>query len=263
MSSLTSKVFGKIRIQIEDIVWQKSLRNTAAIALNVAYRRGLPMPSAVYNFFTKTGKTEADELGDEDFLAPYMLPAEGKCLVDVGASVGLWSIWAARQNREVYCFEPSPKAFVVLKNRTRPYPNIHAYPYALGEKDTTGRLGLAAFSLSGSMDVELKGIHKGGTIDIAVRSLDSLDIPHVGVLKIDTEGYEIPILQGAKNTIQKQKPRLIVEVHRDTGKAAKTFPEELERVKRVLRDYGYVWRVHGRQVSLRELQPHVISDPAL
>ena len=96
----------------------------------------------------------------------------------------------------MYAFEPSPKSYSVLKREPQAYPNVHAYPYALGDKDSVGRLGLAAFSLSGTMDAEIKGLHKGGTIDIPVRSLDSLGIPNIGIIKIDTEGYETPILHG-------------------------------------------------------------------
>ncbi|MCW4003348.1 MAG: FkbM family methyltransferase [Candidatus Bathyarchaeota archaeon] len=203
MLTTATRVYDKIRIQMEDIIWQKSLRKTATIVLNVIYRRGFPMPTAVYEHFTKSDEIKEDDFGDESFLTKYMVPEAGKCLVDVGASIGLWTIYVAKQGRQVYCFEPSPKAYAILKSRTQAYPNVHAYPYALGDKDRVGRLGLAAFSLSGSMDAELKGLHKGGTIDIAVRSLDSLAIPDIGIIKIDTEGYETPILEGAKGTIQK------------------------------------------------------------
>ncbi len=264
MPTITARAFDKIKVQIEDIIWQRSIRNTAAILLNVVYRRGFPLPIAVYEHFTKLNETSAaDDFGDESFLTEYMVPEADKCLVDVGASVGLWSIYVAKQGRQVYCFEPSPKAFAILKSRTEVYPNVHAYPYALGDKDSVGRLGLAAFSLSGSMDAELKGLHKGGTIDIPVRSLDSLGIPNVGIIKIDTEGYEIPILQGAKAAIEKYRPRLIIEVHRGTGKAAKTFAEELQRIKCILQAYCYTWVVHNRQISLRDVQPHVIAEPKL
>ena len=54
---------------------------------------------------------------------------------------------------------------------------------------------------------------------MAIRKLDSLRLPEVGVIKIDTEGYETPILQGAKESIQKYNPRLVIEIHKQTGKA--------------------------------------------
>jgi len=111
------------------------------------------------------------------------------------------------------------------------------------------------------MDVENDGLPGGETIDIPLRKLDSLRLPNVGVIKIDTEGYEIPILQGAKQTIQKYQPRLIIEVHKDTGKAAKTFDEELQRIKNILKDLNYTWGIHLRAISLRDQQPHLIANP--
>lgn len=264
MTALAAKAFGKIRIQIEDIVWHKSARGAIVIVLNIIYRRSLPLPVAVYEHFTKIDEAAGDDdLGDEAFLAKYMIPDSDKVLVDVGAATGIWTFFAAKKGREVYAFEPSPKSYSVLKRKAQAYPNVHAYPYALGDKDSVGRLGLAAFSLSGTMDAEIKGLHKGGTIDISVRSLDSLGIANVGIIKIDTEGYETPILLGAKTTIEKYRPRLIVEVHRGTGKAAKTFAEELQRVEAILKDYGYTWVVHNRQISLRDFQPHIIAEPKL
>jgi len=46
------------------------------------------------------------------------------------------------------------------------------------------------------------------TATVTIRSLDSINRTNVGVIKIDTEGYETPILAGAKNLIAKEKPRL-------------------------------------------------------
>jgi FkbM family methyltransferase len=264
MTSIVTRAVSKFKIQIEDIVWHKSISGTALILLNIIYRRKIPMPVAVYNHFTGYGeKNGEDNVGYEVYIEKYMLPEEGKCLVDIGASVGEWTVFAAKAGRQVYAFEPSPKAFDILKKRTQKYPNVHVYSYALGDKNGVGRLGLAALSLSGTMDVEINGLHKGGTIDIPLRSLDSLDIPNIGIIKIDTEGYETPILQGAKETIEKNKPRLIIEVHKASGKAAKTFPEELQRIRKILKDYNYTWESYCRRISLRDLQPHIVAEPKI
>ena len=257
---LAVKVFDKARIQIEDIAWQRSIRATARIILNIIYRRGFPLPIVVYENFTRPGEI-SDDLGDEGFLAGYMIPEHDKCFVDVGASIGLWTIFVAKKGVQVYCFEPSPKSYVILKSRTQAYPNVHAYPFALGDKDSFGRLGLAAFSLGGAMDAEIKGLHEGGTINVPVHTLDGLDISNIGVIKVDTEGYESPILKGAKATIVKDRPRLIIEVHKGTGKAAKTFAEELQKIKGILEEFGYTWVLHYRRIGLRDMQPFIIAEP--
>lgn len=254
------KYFRKARVQIEDIVWHKDLRASSQIVLSVVNRRRIPLPSAIYDFFNKTGGVSND-MGDENFLAEFMIPEPDKCFVDVGASIGGWTFFVAQKGNEVYAFEPSPKSYNVLIERVKKYPNVHPYPYALGDKDTIGRLGLAAFSLSGTMDKEINGLPRGGTIDITIHKLDSLRLPKVGVIKIDTEGYETPILQGAKETIQNYKPRLIIEVHKETGKASETFSEEVQKIQSILKDFGYTWIVRYRQISLREIQPFIIANP--
>ena len=260
MPALAVKVFDKVRVQIDDIVWQRSMRATTRILLNIVYRRGVPLPVAVYRNFTKIDESTND-LGDEAFLAKYIIPEHNKSFVDVGASVGGWTIFVAKMGVQIYSFEPSPKPFEILKRRTKGNSNVHLYPFALGDKDNVGRLGLAALSLGGAMDAEIKGLHKGGTIDVQVRTLDGLDIPNVGVIKIDTEGYESPILYGAKATIKKARPRLIIEVHKGTGKAAQTFAEELQKIKEILKDFGYTWVVRYRRIGLRDIQPFIIAEP--
>jgi FkbM family methyltransferase len=46
----------------------------------------------------------------------------------------------------------------------------------------------------------------GNHILVTVRSLDSFDVQDVGLIKIDAEGYEVPVLLGARRTIEKSKP---------------------------------------------------------
>jgi FkbM family methyltransferase len=260
---MTQKYINKVRVQIEDVVSQKSLRARAQIVLCVVNRRRIPLPSAIYEFFTDPCEDNAADLGNEKFLAEYIIPESDKCFVDVGASIGDWTFFVAKEGNEVYAFEPSPKAYGILRKKAQTYSNVKLYMYALGDKDVVGRLGLSAFTLSGTMDLEINDLPGGGTIDVPVHKLDSLQLPTVGVIKIDTEGYEIPILQGARKTIQKDKPRIIIEIHKATGKAAETYDEELRRIKIILDDFGYKWIVRHRLIRLSEHQPFVIGFPII
>jgi FkbM family methyltransferase len=251
----------KIRVQIEDIIVKKGdLRQISHIALTIINRRRIPLPSAIYRHYNTVSEI-SDDMGDEGFLLEYIIPEPGKCLVDVGASVGGWTFIVAKKGRVVYAFEPSPKAYQILRQNAAKYPNVHTFAYALGDRDRTGRIGVSAFGLSGEMDAENTNLHGGGTIDIPVHKLDSLCLSDVGVIKIDTEGYETPILQGAKLTIQKYKPCLIIEVHKGTGKASETFSQELQKIKSMLQDFNYSWKIHYRQSGLHDKQHHVIATP--
>ena len=44
-------------------------------------------------------------------------------------------------------------------------------------------------------------------------ALDSLNLKRLDVFKIDTEGYELPVLNGVMRTIAEFKPKIIIEVH--------------------------------------------------
>ena len=251
----------KAKVQIDDIAFNKlDYRANIMLILRIVNRRKIPLPTAVYDFFN-TPSEVSDDMGSENFLAPYMLPEPGKCFVDVGANVGGWTFFVAKRGFEVYAFEPGPKAFEVLKGLAKRYPNIHPYQYAIGDSDRVTRVGFAAFDVGGTVDEEVN-LPGGGTISVPLRRLDSLRLPEVGVLKIDTEGFETPILEGAKETIKKYKPRLIIEVHRQTGKAAATFEEEKQRIEKILGGFGYAWTAHCRQISLHgEMQPFLIGNP--
>ncbi len=251
----------KVRTQLEELVVAKGdLKAITRLGLTIVNRRGIPLPAAVYRYYNKIEDFDGD-MGNENFLLEYMVPERGKCLIDVGANVGGWTFIVAQKERDVYAFEPSPKAYSVLQQRAKKYANVQTFAYALGDEDGDGRIGLSPFELSGTMDAENRGLPGGGTIDIAVRKLDNLKLPNVGVIKIDTEGYEIPILAGAKATITKYKPRLIIEVHKASGRAAETFSEESQRIQRILHDLNYTYSIHYRTFGLHDQQPHIIATP--
>ena len=74
----------------------------------------------------------------------------------------------------------------------------------------------------------------GTTVRVQVVQLDhawvSLDKPKVSVLKIDVEGGEVGVLQGAAELIQAQRPAILLEAN---------FPKQLERFSSVLDVFGY------------------------
>ena len=263
-NSLSNHLFNKLKPHIDDFIWQKSLRSRLLLSFSLINRRGFPVPFSVFDKLSTLDRFDqelTEDFGSEAFLSNYMIPPQGKCLVDVGASVGLWAIYAAKKGAEVYAFEPCPTAYNLLAKRALNYPKLHAYPYALGDFETTQKMSILSYDIGAVMNRKPAQRNGAKIIDQTVHTLDSLNIENVGVLKIDTEGYEVPILRGGKKTIQKTQPLLIIEVHKETGQAEKTFQAELSRIQNQLKAIGYTWKVHYRPVSLREMQPHIIAKP--
>jgi len=253
------KLIEKAHLQLKDVCDKRSVRATTQDLFSMINRRGIPLPNAIYQHFTK-GEVHGNGY-HEAFLTQYMWPEPDKCYIDIGANVGEWTQTIGETGYEVYAFEPSPTAFQILSKRMKSLSNVHLYPVALSDQDSTGRLGYTGFSVCGVMDMEVNGIPGAKTINVSVCKLDSFKIPNVGVIKIDTEGYETPILNGAKETITSQKPRLVIEVHKGTGKAASTYVAELQNIKTILEGFGYSWKLEYRQMK-RDFQPFVIAKPA-
>jgi len=131
--------------------------------------------------------------------------------VDVGAHVGLWSYYLAKQFREVHAFEPvAAHRECFLANRIG--GNVVLHDCALGETAGSVSMKTSPTSSGDTSVAEHSMLAKvGGPGDIAMRRLDEFDLQEVDFVKIDCEGYELFVLRGAEDTLKRCKPCVIVE----------------------------------------------------
>lgn len=201
--------------------------------------RRVKLPEIVFN------EIKLSVLDYEDHLIPFMNPKKGSMFIDVGANRGQWSKYLFEKGFNVVAFEPNPLDARFIKS------GITVFTVALGDK--TGNFPLYLGKLSGHDSLNPKDSeYSGKAIIVKVRTLDSYDFKNVGLIKIDTEGYEIPILKGAKQTIEKCKPQLILEVHRP-------FKQQKKGILRILKRLGYKWIIRHKKGKSK--QPHIIAEP--
>lgn len=124
--------------------------------------------------------------------------------VDVGAHVGLWSMHLAWQFQTVHAFEPLERNRDCFR-RNVPAPNVHLYACALGDDRTRVSMASREDTTAHSW-VEAKG--EG---DIPLHRLDDFDLPEVDFLKVDCVGYELEVLRGARQTLERCRPCVSVE----------------------------------------------------
>ena len=149
-------------------------------------------------------------------------------MVDCGANIGVLSIeWARYMTGwgKVISFEAQAKIFyalagnIVLNNCL----NIDAFHAAVGDKVGTmaiPELNYLLPSSYGGLDLEERPnnmnigqkIDYNKTINVDLKTIDSLALERVDFIKIDVEGMEEAVLEGAKVTIDKLKPILFIEV---------------------------------------------------
>lgn len=134
--------------------------------------------------------------------------------LDIGANVGLWSRDLAQVFQRVIAFEPvSDFRDCLLKNVTG--TNFEVRACALGAEDTTINMIITKEN-TGHSHVDTATLGAG---TIPMHRLDSLELPKIDYIKIDCEGYENTILRGAKQTILRDHPIMVVEhkQHQDVG----------------------------------------------
>lgn len=190
--------------------------------------------------------------GSESHLLRYMR-FDGGCFVDVGAASGYWTTRIARRGVFVYAVEPHPVSARLLMDLTRDYDNVAVLPVALGGSNHRSTLNLHVKPSHSSL-VKQGADYLHVRVPVRVRTLDSLGIENIDLIKIDTEGYEVNVLRGARETIRRQHPVLIIEVHNP-------YRVEQRRICRVLRRLGYAWKVEYKRYPYRnpEPQPHIIA----
>lgn len=111
--------------------------------------------------------------------------------------------------RKIYAFEPANFNFQLLEKHTRGYRNIiEAIPYGLADKTVNTKITRAGsgatISETGDETASLITL----TDFIKERSLDK-----VALIKIDVEGFERKVLEGAKEIIQRDKPIIAVAIY--------------------------------------------------
>jgi len=151
-----------------------------------------------------------------------------KVALDIGANIGLWSRDLCNTFETVIAFEPVAQFRDCLKKNVH-HAALQIESCALGETDTTIEMVITEGN-TGHSHVDQNTVGSGS---IPMRRLDSMNLQDVGYIKIDCEGYELPIVRGAEETIKRCRPVMVVEqkLHEDTGKTLETQFDAAELIK--------------------------------
>lgn len=148
--------------------------------------------------------------------------------VDAGANVGVWTVAMARLFKHVYAFEPASDVYPCLRQNTAHLPRVECIPVALGAVRGAAYLGddLARPGNTGARFLQDRGEL------VRVVTLDSFVLKDLDFLKIDVEGEELNVLRGARHTIARCHPVILMEV-KDLGRG------DYLAAERQLQEWGY------------------------
>lgn len=211
---------------LEELLTKKgeSISSVQEIALWNADRQPFKMclttPGFIEEMIIKNGNWEP-------YLAPIIRPfiSTDSLFLDIGANIGYHSLHVASLCQDARCisFEPHPvickqlSANIQINN----FSNVKAYPLAIGNREGTTKFymqndqsynrGMSAIDYYEGIGTEYSEIK----VDMTTLDefLNQEDKKKVSVIKIDTQGNEYQVLQGAKKVIAESRPIIAIEHH--------------------------------------------------
>lgn len=194
-------------------------------------------------------KFEIDEI---DFVNNFL--KEGDIFLDIGANVGLFSLYAAKKvgfSGSVIAFEP---AYVTHKRllgncELNKLSNVRPFKLGLSNENTTLELNISSNGFEAWNTFVKSNDNKFSSKEsVEVNSLDyflsqnSIDTDKISLIKLDVEGFEINVLKGASALLAKDNaPVFMVEFTDDNAISAGHCCHEIYKL---LNQYGYIWHTY-------------------
>jgi len=198
---------------------------------------------------------------EPEFLWIKEILTKDSVFMDVGANVGayLFTLENHLKPENIYAFEPNQQLFKRLK---RLFPKVNLFSVALSDISTTAEFKIPVINgekvhTRGTLQTSIKEKNEEKTIlqKVEVKPLDdlNLNLNKLDFIKIDVEGNEMQTLRGARKTIEKYKPILMVEMEQ------RHHQEDLWTLISEVADWGYSVNYLNRKT----LKPETLTEEFL
>lgn len=168
------------------------------------------------------------------------LVSPGEVFYDMGANVGFTGVLAAKlvgPKGKVLCFEPMPENArqIQINADLNQFDWIKVFQVALGGEDGEAEFTTSNAPTWGRLSEVGATPSRSGVTKVPVKQLDSMvvreSLPLPQFIKMDVEGAEASVLNGARQTLEKSKPVMVIELH-----------HTYKPVAEILTEMGYVIR---------------------
>jgi len=201
--------------------------------------------SSAFKDFLKDNPHEAGEVKFLESIAN-----EGIHAIDIGANIGITTVAIAKRIRrggKLYSFEPVPEYFNILKDNVSSNGLDNVKVYELAVTDQEGRAPFYQKELSSGIVFE-EGAKKFEVTTTTIdRFLTAEKIGIMNLINMDCEGSELLVLRGARETLSKNKAKILCEVHHD-------FLKQLGQSVKDIVQYLQGLRFQVQSVSLNDLK---------
>lgn len=151
---------------------------------------------------------------------PSLTPEPGWRVVDVGANIGVFSLWAERLGADVTAYEPEPRTFASLVTNVAGRRISPRQAALVGKAVPTVRLYLSEVDSTrntvAGKEIE-SGERLGDFVDVPTVTLEDVVGSGCDLLKLDCEGAEFESVLHADDDTLRRAQRIILEFHRIAG----------------------------------------------
>src|SRR3984893_18651282 len=205
--------------------------------------------------FWQTGLTEPPT---RDLVSRILRP--GMVMLDIGAYIGQFTLVSSRATNDeirIFSFEPTPGVFRQLCRNIQANKCAHVTCIQAALSDRSGRAKFYFYPESHDQN-SLRALASSDATyaEVSVETIDSIaeqySIDRMDLVKVDVEGNELSVLKGARRSLTRFRPVLIVEISRHQ----RTYGYTGAEVKNFLDEYGY----NTFRVEAGTCPPYVFSD---
>lgn len=176
-------------------------------------------------WFYRRRIAEEARTGEPELVVLDRLMRRGGTAVDIGANQGVFAFALSRVVDRVVCFEPNPDYARFARWMLRGRAEVHT----LALSDTPGRGTFYVPHADDGMVLHLAGSLKRthtqfktmASYEVEIGTLDAFALTDLRFIKADVEGSEREVLEGARATIARERPAILLELlsgtHTDPG----------------------------------------------
>ena len=181
--------------------------------------------------------TEEARSGEPELAILAKLVPRGGTAIDVGANRGVFAYALTDIADRVVAFEPNPDYAFFARWMLRGCAEV--YELALSDQSGRGTLHVPlsdrgmVLHLAGSLKRTHSQFPRIKTYDVEVRTLDQFGLADVRFVKADVEGSEREVLDGARMTIARERPAMLLEL------LSGTYEDPAGHTTAICADFGY------------------------
>jgi len=181
--------------------------------------------------------SEEVEGGEPELAMLGSFVGKGGIAVDIGANEGIFAYALSELGAVVHAFEANPRFAEFAQRMLGERAEVHELALSNDSGHASFFVPLAEdgseLHLAGNLKNSHSQFERQTVIKVEVRTLDSFALTNVQFIKVDVEGSELEVLEGARETILRDHPALLLEL------LSGTYQDPLAVTREVCEKYGY------------------------